>query len=164
MARTRNQLVVDGFVAGLLGYAAVAALFALLNLASMQGAFRTPLLLGEALLGGVTGGTGPGSALAPVLAFNGLHLLVSLALGLALSFLIERAEDDHGLGYGLVFTLLVVFGFVPIFLGALTVELLRAITWTDVLLGSLTGALATLGYLGWVHRGLVTELFREANV
>ena len=165
MPRTGKQVILDGFVAGLLGYAAVVLLFAFLNVASLQGVFHTPELLGRALLGGVTdGGSGPGSALAPVLAFNGLHLLISLALGLGVSALAERAEDDHALGFGLVFGIIAVGGFVPIFVGAITVELFGAITWRDVLAGSFAGALGTLGYVAWVHRDLVRALFSEAKV
>jgi hypothetical protein len=165
MRRTSKQVVLDGFVAGLLGYVAVVLLFAFLNVASLQGVFRTPELLGRALLGGLTdGGDGPGSALAPVLVFNGFHLLVSLGLGLVASHLAEAAEHDHGLGYGLAFGIIALGGFVPIFGGAIAVELLQAISWRDVLAGSFVGAVATLGYVTWVHRELVRTLFAEAKV
>lgn len=164
MQRTNRSVVVDGFVAGLLGYVAVVLLFAFLNVASLHGVFRTAEMLGRALLGGVTdGGTGPGSALAPVLVFNGLHLIVSLLLGLAASRLAEAAEHDHGLGYGLIFSVIAVGGFVPIFVGAITVEYLHALTWRDAVAGSVVGASATLGYVAWVHRGLVRTLFAEAK-
>jgi hypothetical protein len=164
MRRTTKQVILDGFVAGLLGYAAVVLLFASLNVASLQSVFHTPELLGRALLGGLTDGTGPGSVLAPVLAFNGLHLVVSLVLGLVFSTLADMAEEDHGLGFGLIFAVIATGGFVPMFFGAVTVELLQAITWADVLAGSLVGAVATLGYLAWVHRELVRTLFAEAKV
>lgn len=165
MERTRNQILLDGFVAGLLGYLAVVLLFAFLNVSSMHGVFRTPELLGRALLGGVTDSdTGPGSALAPVLAFNGLHLLVSLGLGLVASRLAAAAEHDHGLGYGLIFAVIALGGFLPIFFGAITVEYLQAITWRDAVAGTVTGAVATLSYIAWVHRGLVRALFSEAKV
>ncbi len=92
MHRTRKQLVLDGFIAGLLGYAAVVLLFAFVNLASMRGVFATPEALGRAILGTTDRAAGPGGAMAPVLAFNGLHLLVSLALGMLVAFLAEQAE------------------------------------------------------------------------
>ncbi len=164
MERARNQVVLDGFIAGLLGYLAVVLLFAFLNVSSMQGVFRTPEMLGRALLGGVTdSGTGPGAALAAALAFNGLHLLVSLALGLVASRLAVAAEHDHGLGYGLIFAVIAIGGFLPIFFGAITVEHLQALTWAGAVAGTVTGAAATLGYVAWVHRGLVRALFAEAK-
>lgn len=161
MHRTRKQLVLDGFIAGLLGYAAVVLLFAFVNLASMRGIFATPEALGRAILGTTDRAAGPGGAMAPILAFNGLHLLVSLALGMLVAFLAEQAETDHGLAYGLVFTAIAVGGFVPIFFGAITVEALHALSWKSAVAGSVAGGLATLGYITWLHRDLVHQLFQE---
>jgi hypothetical protein len=100
---------------------------------------------------------------AAVLSFNALHLLVSLALGVGAAGLAYRAELDHGLAMGLVFFVLAMGGFVPIFFGAVTVEFLHALQWPEVVVGSLAGAVGTLGYLAWAHRDLVLALFREAE-
>ena len=159
MTETRRRVFREGLIAGVLGYLAVVALFAVADITSGEGLLHTPQMLGSALLGDVLD---PGSA-APILAYNGLHLLVSLALGLGASFLAGRAEDDHDLGSGLVFFVLAIGGFVPIFFGAVTVEYLQAMGWAEVIAGSALGAIATLGYIALSHRALVQALFDEAK-
>lgn len=160
MTSQRSRLLKEGVVAGLLGYIAVVALFAFLNALQGLPLFYTPTVLGTALLGGALDPTGP---YAPVLAYNGLHLVATLALGVAASFLAARAEADHDLGAGLVFFVLALGGWVPIFFGAIAVEYLEALSWLDVVVGSAVGAAATLGYVAWAHRGLVADLLAEAR-
>lgn len=160
MTTTKSTILREGLVAGLLGYAAVALLFVVLNVSQGLSPVHTPRLLGDALLGGLMD---PVEPFAAVLAFNGLHLVVTLALGVAAAALAYRAELDHGLAMGLVFFVLALGGFVPIFFGALTVEFLHALHWSEVVAGSLAGAVGTLGYLAWAHRDLMLDLFREAE-
>lgn len=160
MPSQRARVFREGLVAGLLGYVAVAAVFIILNVAQGLSPTHTPHVLGEALLGGWMDPIEPWTA---VLAFNGVHLLATLALGLGAAFLAARAELDHALAMGLVFFVLALGGFVPVFFGAVTVELLHALEWSEVLVGSVAGAVGTLGYLAWAHRGLVVDLFDEAE-
>lgn len=158
MSVRRDVLIRQGMAAGFLGYAGVVAVFALLNVAQGLDPLHTPRVLGTALLGG---GLDPVEPMAAILAYNGLHLLVSLMVGLVGSFLADRAEEDHALGMGLVFAVLAMGGWVPIMFGAVTVELLGALRWAEVLVGTGAGALALLGTLAWLHRTLLGELFRE---
>ena len=160
MPATKSNILREGLIAGLLGYGAVALVFVILNVSQGLGPAHTPGALGDTLLRGFMDPVEPWAA---VLAFNGLHLLVSLLLGLGAAFLAYRAELDHGLAMGLVFAILALGGFVPIFVGAVTVEFLHALRWPEVVVGSLAGAVGTLGYLAWAHRGLVLDLFREAE-
>lgn len=161
MVTQRAQVIREGLVAGLLGYIAVAAVFVILNVAQGLSPVHTPHVLGEALLGGWMD---PLEAWTAVIAFNGVHLLATLLLGIGAAFLAARAELDHGLAMGLVFFVLAIGGFVPIFFGAITVEFLHALQWSEVLIGSVAGAVGTLGYLAWAHRALVLDLFEEAEV
>jgi hypothetical protein len=160
MKPSTSTVIREGLVAGLLGYAAVAGVFALLNVVQGLSPLHTPNVLGEALLGGPMD---PVEPMAAVLLFNGVHLLASLLLGLGAAALAARAELDHALAMGLVFFVLALGGFVPIFFGAVTVEFLHALQWSEVLMGSLAGAVGTLGYLAWAHRDLVLDLFDEAQ-
>jgi hypothetical protein len=160
MSEDRSRVIREGFVAGLLGYAAVAALFAILNLAAGESPFHTASLLGSALLGSSLDQAGE---FGPILAYNGLHLVASLVLAVAASFLVNRAEEDHELGSGVVFGLLALGGWVPIFFGAITVEYLQALRWAEVVAGSVVGAGAIVAYLARVHWSLVQDLFAEAQ-
>lgn len=160
MTTSKSTILREGLVAGLLGYASVALLFIVLNVSQGLSPVHTPEVLGSTLLQGFMDPVGPWAA---VLAFNGLHLGVTLALGVGAALLAYRAEMDHALAMGLVFFLLALGGFVPIFFGAVTVEFLHALRWPEVVAGSVVGAVGTLGYLAWAHRGLVVDLFREAE-
>lgn len=158
MGTRRDVVLRQGVAAGLLGYLAVVVIFAVLDLGQGLGLFHTPRALGTALLGR---SLDPVEPLAAILAYNGLHLVVSLVMGLAAAYLAERAESDHALGMGFVFAVLALGGWVPLVFGAVTVEVLGALSWIEVLLGTGAGALALLGTLAWLHRELMAELFRE---
>jgi hypothetical protein len=160
MTEERRRLIREGLTAGLLGYGAVVALFIVLNLMAGEPLFQTPFNLGSALLGSLLDQPG---VYGPILAYNGFHLIVSMALGMVASFLAQRAEADHDLGSGLVFSVLALGGWVPIFFGAVTVEYLHVLTWLQVVAGSAVGGAVTLGYLAASHRPLVQALFREAS-
>ena len=160
MTEERRRLIQEGFVAGLLGYGAVVVLFGILNLAAGESPFHTASLLGSALLGSSLDQAGE---LGPVLAYNGLHLVVSVLLGTAAAFLAARAEVDHDLGSGVIFGLLALGGWIPIFFGAITVEYLHALSWVEVVSGSVVGAGAILAYIGRAHWSLVQALFEEAR-
>jgi hypothetical protein len=162
MTTTKSHVFQEGLIAGVLGYAAVAIVFVVLNVSQGLSPVFTPGVMGRALLGG--GGLDPVSPWAGVLAFNALHLGLSMLIGLVAAFLAQRAEDDHDLAMGLVFFVMVLGGFIPILSGTLMVELLHALKWSEAVIGSLAGAVAALGYLGWAHRKLVVALFREAEV
>ena len=108
MSTTRNDVFREGLIAGVLGYAAVALVFVVLNLSQGLSAFFTPDALGRALLG--NGGLDPVSPWAGVFAFNALHLAVSIAIGLLAAFIAHWAERDRDLATGLAFVMLVLGG------------------------------------------------------
>jgi hypothetical protein len=78
-----------GLLAGALGYAVVVVAFGGLNLQTGRNLFLTPALLGQELLG-----RSPTLAVDPetVLLYNGLHLVVFLALGLIGAWLLHESE------------------------------------------------------------------------
>lgn len=160
MTDATARVIREGVIAGILGYLAVVVLFAVVNVIQGDPLFYTPLVLGSALLGGALDQPGP---YGPILAYNGLHLLVALALGLICAWLARRAEESRFLGLGLAFALLAIGGWVPLVFGMISVEILHALSWVQVVGGSLAGAAATLGYLAWSHGKLVGDLFRTAE-
>lgn len=158
---TTRTVFREGLIAGVLGYAAVALVFVVLNLSQGLSAFFTPDALGRALLG--NGGLDPVSPWAGVFAFNALHLAVSIAIGVLAAFIAHWAERDRDLATGLAFVMLVLGGIVPVASGAVMVELLHALRWSEALVGASAGAVAALGYLAWTHRDLVAAIFDEAE-
>ena len=148
----------QGLMAGLIGYATIAIAFAIVNLLGGRSPFYTAALLGGALFYGVRDlhvvEVWPGA----VLAYNGLHLVVFLVLGVFASWLAKLAEKGPHLWYvGVIFFMFVAFHL----LGAvfMLAEPLRAAlpAWLMVTAGFAASA-AMAGYLVWTHPGVRAEM------
>lgn len=88
------EVLRHGMVAGVFGYAVVVVFYMLLNVAQGRSPFLTPALLGGILF---YGAESPGEvelSAGPVLAFNGLHLVVFLVVGTVTAWLATISE--HG--------------------------------------------------------------------
>ncbi len=94
MKPDRVRVLTDGLITGLLGYLAVVLFFGVVNLISGRSFFYTAALLGQGLVGG---NGAPGNVTvtpAAVYAFNGLHLLVFLLIGLVAAWLVMQTERN----------------------------------------------------------------------
>lgn len=158
-----TRVMKEGFIAGLLGYAAVVLLFLVVNIAAGQPAFHTPALLGGALFSGMEGTDAVSLEPGPIIAYNGVHLLVSLLIGFGAAWLLLEAERFHSMWYVVFFAFLAAGIYVVVLFGAFAVEIRHVVSWGTVVVGSAAGASAILGYLLWVHRGLAGELRREES-
>jgi hypothetical protein len=141
----------EGVVAGLILYAAVAGFFIAVNLLGGRPAFHTAGLLGEALFGGLRD---PGEAtLDPgwIVGYNAVHLVVSLILGTAASFIVALIDTHRLAWYGFFFLFLATFVMSLLLMGVLTVELAGVLRWHSVVTGHLAGGVVTWGYLAWAH-------------
>ena len=149
----RMRVLREGFVAGLIGAAIVAAFFGVVNVFGGHSPFYTVDRLGRALVGTAPAG-GPGSAAGPALAYNGLHLLVFLLIGFALAWLTAKTEQHPAFWYlaffGLVAAFIYDFFFVMMLAGRATGEL----PWAQVAVGSLLAAVGMVGYLLRMHPDL----------
>ncbi|MEE8572349.1 MAG: hypothetical protein V3T20_03730, partial [Gemmatimonadota bacterium] len=86
----------EGLVTGFLGYFTIVVFYGLLNLLIGQSFFHTAALLGRGLVEAGPAGGIPDPAGA-VLAFNGLHLLAFLAIGLVAAWLVMQMERHPAL-------------------------------------------------------------------
>ena len=79
---------------------------AILNLAGGEGVFHTAALMGSALFfgAGPAGEIVPGPG--PVIAYNGVHMVVSLLIGLGAGWLVFQAEKNRPLWYIVFFIFL----------------------------------------------------------
>ena len=108
-ATGRELIVREGLVAGLLGYAIVALLVGLIDVVQGRSFFFTAAMLGEAVLYGLTDPARVQVWAGPVFAYNGLHLLGFLALGMLGAWLTGLAERGPHLWFlGVVLFLFVV--------------------------------------------------------
>lgn len=161
MKPERAQIWIQGLMAGLIGYAAVALFFAVVNLFAGRSPFHTPALLGSVLFYGLRDPAQLVIEPGPVLAYNGLHLVVFLMIGLVAAFLVFEAELHHYLWYIVFFLFLAGFLLSIAVVGALGAELARLLPWWSVLLGNLAWASAMAAYLWGTHRNLIRSLEAE---
>ncbi len=158
MSSTRSNVLWQGMIAGLIGYATVAIVLAVVNVIAGRSPFYTAALLG----GGVFYGVRDLSAVAvwpgAVLAYNGFHLLLFLALGMFAAWLAQIAERGPHLWYvGVTFFVLVafhVFGMMFLLPPALRPVML---VWSALASGVLASALMAL-YLVMIHPMIREEM------
>jgi hypothetical protein len=92
MKPSSERLLLEGLTAGLIGYGAVAGFFLVADPLAGRPLFHTPALLGAALFFGLQDPAALVVRPAPVAAYNGLHCLVFLGLGLLAAWLARLAE------------------------------------------------------------------------
>jgi len=156
-----SSWVPEGLLAGLIGYLTVAFFFGAVNLVSGDSPFHTAALLGSALFFGVrTVGEvvqGPG----PIIAYNGFHVLLSLAVGLVAAWLIFQTERNRNLWFIVFFMFLAGFILSVAVVGVLASELVPLLSWPAVLAANVAAGLTAGGYLWWRHSRLLMELIDE---
>jgi hypothetical protein len=148
--RASAAVYTEGLLAGVAGAATVAAWFLLLD--SIAGRpFFTPSLLGTALVHGGAEIAAPETLpvnMEMVVNFTWMHVLAFMVIGLAASKLLEQAERDPNLGFGILLLFVVFeFGFIAVFSNVAS-EVLEAISWPSILVGNLLAA-AAMGLVFW---------------
>lgn len=89
---TRSEIVEQGLVAGVIGFATVATVMAVANVMAGRSPFYTAALLGGALFYGVTDPSQVTISAGPVFAYNGLHLMVFIGFGMVAAALATLAD------------------------------------------------------------------------
>lgn len=161
MRPDRGQMLVQGLVAGLIGYVTVAIFFVVENLITGRSPLYTAAVLGQTMF---YGGLEPGGVAiepGPILAYNGVHMIASVIVGLAASFLVFETERHHTLWYFLFFVFLAGFIYSLVAIGILGAEIAHAIEWWSVAAANMAWVIAMGAYLLLMHRGLLRELREE---
>ena len=95
-----NRTVREGVVAGLIGAAAVAIWFFVLDVVAGR-PFGTPARLGESVAS-LFGGIGGGSAAFYVVGYTVFHVIAFCLSGIVMSAVVNKAEDEPSLLFGLL--------------------------------------------------------------
>jgi len=139
----------DGIVVGLIAYASVALFYSAFDFLAARGTLYTVDLLGKAIFRGLRD---PGVLQYPIpldltaiFWYNGLHLAISLAIGLIVTNLLARAERHPATAP--IVSLTIVMGFILTILavGLLTGSMRAVLPWWSIVVAN---ALATL-LAGW---------------
>lgn len=162
MQTPRPGTLREGVVVGLIAYAAVALFYILFDLLAARGALYTVDLLGKAVFRGLRD---PATLLLPyqidltaIFLYNGLHLVVSLMIGVVVTWLVLQAEAHPRRG-GLVL-LAFVAGFVATVaaVGMLTAPIRAALPWWSIVVANLLAVAFAGKWLVRRHPGLATRL------
>ncbi|MDX1578353.1 MAG: hypothetical protein R3266_07700 [Gemmatimonadota bacterium] len=150
----------EGLLVGLVGYATVVVVVAGLDLLSGRALFHTPGLLGR----GLVADPGPPGSIAAgaVLAYNGLHLLAFLVIGIGVLQL-ARLVEVHPVAWFLAYFVCVA-GF---FVVEMTITVIdpegEALSWWAILLATAAAAFAMGIFLNRRHPALWRRISRDAD-
>ena len=160
-----SRILTQGMVAGGIGYLAVAAFMLAADLLQGHAAFHTPALLGNLFFYGLQDPSGSRIWPGPVFAYNGLHLVLFLGLGLMMAWLADLSERGPQFWYiALTLYLVVIFHMVAFAFGA-TQRLGPSFSPWIALGAGVFAAVAMATYLLRAHPALRRELrtYHEAT-
>ena len=147
-----------GLFAGLIGYFTIVVFFAALNLFAGHSIFYTAALLGSAMFFDLRDPALLQITPAAVLTFNMVHLLVMLAVGFLMSWLIAKSEKypltQWAVLVALIFVGFHLFGAVVLF----AAPLMGSFSWIPIGLASAAAAVTMGWYLVRLHPFLRQEL------
>jgi hypothetical protein len=147
----RHRVAREGFVAGVLGAAAVAVWFLLYDTAA-GAPLRTPALLGAAVLEGLRDPAALTISLPLILKYTLVHGAAFVVFGWLAAGLLALGDREPRLLYAFVMLFVCFEVFVFAMIAALAQWLLEALAWWTILVANLLAALAMLGYLLREHR------------
>jgi len=161
-ALKNHPLLARGLVTGLVGAAAVALWFLILDLAAGR-LFRTPAALGSALLLGASGPSEIEVNLGVVATYTVVHLAAFWAAGVVFVALAEQLERTPGLIQLVVMGGIVLEGLVVGTLAVGAQWVLGALGWWAVVVGNAIAVVA-MGWLVWRSHPALRQKLREASV
>ena len=143
----RGSIIREGIVAGLIGAAAVAAWFLIVDVIAGR-PFFTPAALGSAAFFGLRDPATVTVGLQSVLGYTLIHVLLFLVVGvIASAMLAEVSKTPHFAWLLIEFFIVFEFGFYAAVAVAFT-PLLERLAWISVAMGNLVAAI-TMGYYFW---------------
>ncbi len=161
MKPERAQVLTQGLIAGFIAYAAVVVFFAVANLVTGRSPFHTAAALGSTLFYGLQDPSQLAIEPGPVLAYNGVHLLLSLLVGTIAAWLIFETERHHFLWYFVLFIFMAFFLYSLLAIGIIGAEIAHVLPWWSVLTANVIWVASLGAYLWLQHRGLMGQLQRE---
>jgi hypothetical protein len=141
----------DGLIVGLIAYAAVALFYGVFDLLAGRGLFETVDLLGRAVFRGVRGREllvhSPAVDFTAVFWYNGLHLAISLAMGLVVVRLVDHAARNPGRSHLMLFAAVFALALTTIAVGIFTRGLRPVVPWWSIVIANWLAMLAAGSYL-----------------
>ena len=147
----RRSFVRDGLVVGVIGYAAVAALYGGLDLVAGRGTLFTVDVLGKAVFRGLRD---PAVLTLPqpvdvtaIFLYNGLHLFASLAIGMVVTGLVDRVEREPRTAPLALLTIVGGFVITIAAIGLSTTDMRPVLPWWSIVVSNSLAVVAAGTYL-----------------
>lgn len=157
----------EGIVVGLIAYASVAVFYSAFDLLAARGTLYTVDLLGKAVFRGLRD---PGLLQYPIRPdltaifwYNGLHLLISLAIGLIVTRLTEEVEQHPAQAHLVLFTIVAGFVLTILGVGLLTSTMRPVLPWWSIVVANGLATLLAGAYLLRKRPGLWSRLIPFAG-
>ncbi len=151
------RIMREGFVAGLIGAAAVAMWFLLVDLVG-GGLFFTPSMLGSAVFWGVRDPADVVINFPTVIAYTMLHVLLFTLVGMIAAALAAMVDKFPSTLFLIIFFFAVFEVGFYIVVATMAAPLLGRLAWSNVAVGNLIAALGMGYYLWTVHPHIKEEL------
>ncbi len=153
--RRNGSATREGVVVGLIGYAAVAVFYAVFDLLAGRGGLFTLNLLGKIVFGG---NPDPSILQLPIpidagamMAYNVLHLVVSLAVGLFVAHLVAQVEQRPRIGVPVLLVLLSGYAVTVAVVAVVTQEVAPLLPFWSIVTVNTLAALAGGVFLWRAH-------------
>lgn len=153
----------EGLAVGLIAYVSVAVFYSAFDLLASRGTLYTVDLLGKAVFQGLRD---PSVLQFPtqldttaIFWYNGFHLLVSLAIGIIVTSLVDYAERHPPRAYPALFTIVTGFVVTILAVGLLTASMRPVLPWWSIVTANSLAVLLAGSYLLRKRPGLWHRLF-----
>jgi len=158
MNQDRTAALTQGLIAGMIGYFVFVAFFAILNVVSGASAFHTASSLGHALFG-----IGSADSITAAIAYNGVHMIASLGMGLIASLLFMVVDLNPNFWYVVMFLFIAGLLYGVGLGGIVANELAGVVTWGQVVIVNVLAAVLSGTYLWKRHPTLKDRVRRVAD-
>jgi hypothetical protein len=161
MAMT-SRTIRDGLIVGLIGYFSVAALYGVFDLSAARGGLYTVDLLGKSVFGGLRDPAVLGLPMqldmTAIIQYSGLHLLISLMIGLVVTGLVEHAAQQPSHASMVFLTIVGGFAVTIAAVGVLTIPIRPVLPWWSIVVANTIAVLLAGTYLLWKRPGTWQQL------
>lgn len=164
MPKNVGKILKEGMLGGVAAYLSVVAVLAFLNALQGRSVLYTAAAMGAVLFYGADASTQFAVEPAPVLAYNGVHLVGSLAVGLVAAVQVYESEHHRFFWYFSLMILIVATVYSVTVFGVFGVEIGRVLDWPEVLLGTAAWVGSMTGYFWWLHRGLIRRMREDTEL
>jgi hypothetical protein len=158
MTPDRARLFREAFIAGVIGYLAVAVFFVIWNLLAGRPALYTANLLGQGIVRAQDAGGEAVITFGPIVAYNAMHLIVFLLIGLLAAVLVFATEKAPQ------FWFVALLIFVTALMASISVVVVYAVPisdalpWWSIVAANVFAAVLMGTYLVRAHPRLLAEI------